>query len=214
MKTLTTLAASLMLASFATAAEPQPGCVEGSPGMAGGAAPGASEARPEKVQAKVEIQATVVAKQREYRLTQELKNGQAAIKDALTKERAPALKPPAVDLELELKNTSRQPVTIIWGGDQSRISLTLKGPGALNGTWPMMMTMDFQMGQEITLAPGASHRVPIKSLGCGPRNIVDSACWWTLPGDYQVTVSGSFTQGEQQVKFTAPPVTLKVTEPK
>jgi hypothetical protein len=156
----------------------------------------------------------VVAKQREYLLTRELKNGQAAIKDALAKQSAPAIKPPAIDLELELKNAGRQPITIIWGGDQSRIGLTLKGPGALNGTWPMMMTMDFQMGNEITLAPGASHRIPIKSLGFGPRNLVDGGCWWTLPGNYQVTVSGSFTQGEQQIKFTAPPVMLKVTEPK
>jgi hypothetical protein len=211
-KLVTTLAASLMMASFATAAEPQPGCVEGNPGMAG--TPAAPEGNQKKPKPKSTIKATVVVKQSDYLLTRELKDGTAAIKDALAKQNAPSVKSPAVDLELELKNSGTKPAVIIWGGDQSRISMTLKGPGAINGTWPMMMTMEFRMGNEIKLAPGAVHRVPIKSLGFGPRNIIDGGCWWTTPGDYQLTVSGNFAQGEQQVKFSAPPVTLKVSEPK
>ena len=182
--------------------------------MDAGAPPTAPEGNPEKAKPQSAIQASVVTKKSDYLLTRELKDGKAAIQDALTKERKPSVNPPDVDLVLELKNGGGKPVVMIWGGDQSRITLTLKGPGAINGSWPMMMTMDFQMGTEITLGPGEIHRVPIKSLGFGPRKIVSGGCWWTAPGEYQLTVEGSFTQSDESIPFSAPPVTLKVSEPK
>jgi hypothetical protein len=211
MKKMIATLATLMVVSIVSASDSEPGRAPGNSGMAPGA-PAVPEGNQEEPKAKSEIHASVTVKNRDYLLTRELKDGKAAIKEALAKQSAPSVKPPAVDLELVLKNNSRQPAVIIWGGDQSRISMSLKGPGAINGTWPMMMTMDFQMGTEIKLAPGAVHRVPIKSLGFGPRNIIDSGCWWTAPGDYQLAVSGSFAQGEQQATFAAPPVTLHVSE--
>ncbi|MEI6176938.1 MAG: hypothetical protein WCS43_08605 [Verrucomicrobiota bacterium] len=212
MKKIIVTLVSLMALSGAASAESAPGSSPGSPGPAAGGAPSTPEGNQEKP-ASV-IQANVVAKKREYLLTQALKDGKAAIEEALTKKKQPSVNPPEVDLELELKNGGDKPVTMIWGGDQSRITLSLKGPGAINGSWPMMMTMDFQMGVEIKLAPGDIHRVPIKSLGYGPRKIVSGGCWWTTPGDYTLTVGGNFSRDNESVPFSAPPVKLKVSETK
>ena len=140
MKKIIATFASMMVVSMTMAADSEPGCAPGNPGMAG--APAAPEGNQKKPKPKSTIKATVVVKQSDYLLTRELKDGTAAIKDALAKQNAPSVKSPAVDLELELKNSGTKAAVIIWGGDQSRISMTLKGPGAVNGTWPMMMTME------------------------------------------------------------------------
>jgi len=209
MKKILATIVSLAALSGAASAEPEPGS---SPGPAAGGSsstPVGSQEKPASV-----IQASVVAKKREYLLTQALKDGKTAIDEALAKKSKPPVDPPDVDLELELKNGSDKPVTMIWGGDQSRITLSLKGTGAINGSWPMMMTMDFQMGVEIKLAPGDIHRVPIKSLGYGPRKIVSGGCWWTTPGDYSLTVGGNYTRNDESIPFSAPPVTLKVSAAK
>ncbi len=212
MKKIIVALVSLAALSGAASAETEPGSAPGAPGLAAGGAPSTPEGNQEKP-ASV-IQANVVAKKREYMLTQALKDGKAAIEEALAKKSKPSVNPPEVDIELELKNSGDKPVTMIWGGDQSRITLSLKGPGAINGSWPMMMTMDFQMGVEIKLAPGDNHRVSIKSLGYGPRKIVSGGCWWTASGDYTLTVGGNFSSNNESVPFAAPPVTLKVSEAK
>jgi hypothetical protein len=214
MKKIIATIVGMATVSIATAVEQEPGCAPGAPGVVAGGAPAAPEANQEKAQPASAIQAAVVTKKRDYLLTRALKDGKAAIKEALAKESKPPVNPPEVDLELELKNGGDKPVVMVWGGDQSRITLSLKGPGAINGSWPMMMTMDFQMGSEIKLAPGGIHRVPIKSLGFGPRKIVSGGCWWTAPGEYTLTVEGNFTRNDEAIPFSAPPVTLKVSEPK
>jgi uncharacterized repeat protein (TIGR02543 family) len=155
----------------------------------------------------------VAVKISNYLLTPELQKGKAAIAEALARQLPPPIKPPAVDLELELRNSSPNPVSMIWGGDQSHIRMALTGPSAINGSWPVIMTTEFRMGQEITLASGEVYRIPIKSLGFGPRNIVSGGCWWTEPGQYGLTVSGNYTQADQNVYFSAPVVTLTVAPP-
>jgi hypothetical protein len=53
-----------------------------------------------------------------------------------------------------------------------------------------------------------------KSLGFGPRKIVSGGCWWTVAGEYRLTVTGNFTPDDESIPFSALPVTLKVSEPK
>jgi hypothetical protein len=101
--------------------------------------------------------------------------------------RAPA--PPAVDLALEFRNTSDKEVKIWIEGDATQLTLDLKGPGAVNNERKKLaVTLDFRLPKTITLAPGKSRSLPIKSLAHGFRNLT-AASYWLEPGDYTLTAS-------------------------
>jgi hypothetical protein len=93
--------------------------------------------------------------------------------------------PPAVDLMLEIKNTSDKPVKVWDKGDPVVLTLELKGKGAVNGTVNGPMTLEFRIPNAVEIAPGKTHSIPIKSLASGMRGQTHVS-YWTEPGEYEL----------------------------
>ena len=125
--------------------------------------------------------------------------------------------PPAVQMALEITNTSDKAVTIVEGSDMSMLELQLIGPGALSVKPRMMMTRELRMGREVTIAPGKSATIDIPRLAWGMRGVGGYA-YWTKPGTYRLqagyqtplTGEGLGLKPGQRVTVTAEPVTLTV----
>jgi hypothetical protein len=120
--------------------------------------------------------------------------------------------PPDVDMTLELKNSGATPVSFAVDSDASYVTLALEGPGAVTADSNLAMTMEFRLGRGVTLAPGQTHTIPIKSLRFGVRGISKQA-YWTEPGEY--TLTASYTthppeQNDQQTTIKAPAVKIQV----
>jgi hypothetical protein len=129
--------------------------------------------------------------------------------------------PPAVDLVLELKNTGTKDVQVKLDGDDSRIILHLKGKGAVSIEPRKAFTQEFRNGRVVTLAPGKSESIKIKSLDYGFRGVAQQA-YWTEAGEYSLAASyhlpvapapkGAEDAGEGfgQVTVTSAPVKITV----
>lgn len=96
--------------------------------------------------------------------------------------------PPAVDLTVELKNTSDKAVTVWTKGDPVVLTLNLSGPGAFNLDPPIAMTQEFRIPQELKLGPGKSHTFVVKQLKSGMRGLTRYS-YWTGPGEYALTAT-------------------------
>lgn len=98
----------------------------------------------------------------------------------------PLPKPPAVDLELELKNTGKDDVDFWSSGDPVQVQLDVKGPNAKTIKAPLAFTADFRLPKLMTLKPGDTFRIPITSLSSGFRG---NGTWsyWLEPGEYMIT---------------------------
>jgi RNA polymerase sigma factor (sigma-70 family) len=136
--------------------------------------------------------------------------------------------PPAVDLILTVRNTSDKDVEVRISGDGVKVSLELKGPGALTKKLDRIYPLDLRLGEHRTLGPGKSHSFPITSLAYGFRSLSEGfpgashLAYWTAPGEYTLTVSlqteilpapKGARQGYQKfgvVTLTAAPVKLRV----
>jgi hypothetical protein len=99
---------------------------------------------------------------------------------------------PAVELTLELTNTSDKDVQIWTRGDPVTVTLDLKGPGAETVTPRQAFTRIFHVPVPMTLAPGKTFSVPITSLSHGFRGIAQRS-YWTAPGEYKL--SATFNTG-------------------
>jgi hypothetical protein len=95
---------------------------------------------------------------------------------------------PAVDLTLEIKNTSDKPVTVWTTGDPVVLTLMLKGQGAINVQSGGPMTLEFRIPKGIEIAAGKTHEIPIKSLRSGVRGVTHYA-YWTEPGEYELVAT-------------------------
>ncbi|MFO0822746.1 MAG: hypothetical protein U0792_06440 [Gemmataceae bacterium] len=95
---------------------------------------------------------------------------------------------PAVDLTVEVKNTSDKPVKVWIKGDPVVLTLELKGNGAVNADFHGPMTLEFRLPEPIELAPGKSQSFPVKSLRSGMRGVSKFA-YWTEPGDYELVAT-------------------------
>jgi hypothetical protein len=96
---------------------------------------------------------------------------------------------PAVDLVLELRNTSDKEVHIWTSGDPVVLALKLEGPGAMNVPLKALaFTLEFRLPKATALAPGKSVEIPIKSLSHGHRGVA-ARSYWTAPGEYTLTAS-------------------------
>ncbi len=93
--------------------------------------------------------------------------------------------PPAVDLVVELTNTSDKPVRVWTKGDPVVLELDLKGKGAVNGSPPLAFTADFRIPEGTEIAPAKSVTFPVKSLRSGFRG-ASKFSYWTAPGDYDL----------------------------
>lgn len=145
---------------------------------------------PRAAPAGTPLELTVTGKQTRYTLDlggstkDELKN---AIESAgKTGTRAPAA--PAVDLAVEIRNTSDKAVTVWVSGDPVVLTLTLKGKGALNVAPPLAFTKEFRVPSGVEIAPGKTHVIPVKALQSGYRGAAHWA-YWLEPGEYELTAA-------------------------
>jgi hypothetical protein len=120
--------------------------------------------------------------------------------------------PPAIDLSFRITNTTNAAVTITYGGDESQMNLNLQGPGAVTVDNNVAMTMEFRMGKPVTLAAGKSYDIKISSLAFGTRGISKYA-YFTEPGEYTVTATLTYGNGEKQGTLASGPAKFKVTAP-
>jgi WD40 repeat protein len=130
-------------------------------------------------------------------------------------------KPPApkVDLELILRNTSERTITLDPDGS---FDCYLIGDGAMN--WPELPRQTGRIDgtaepPKITLAPGESHTLPIKSLD-HPCDGYGGQSYWLLPGEYTLRASyhvwikpapdGRYTSQDGRGPVTLRPAPLRV----
>jgi hypothetical protein len=95
---------------------------------------------------------------------------------------------PAVDLTLEIKNTSDKAVTVWTSGDPVVLTLTVKGKGAINAQWAGPMTLEFRLPKGVEIEAGKTHTIAIKSLTSGVRGNTHFA-YWTEPGEYELVAA-------------------------
>ncbi|MBX9625834.1 MAG: hypothetical protein K2X82_18685 [Gemmataceae bacterium] len=133
--------------------------------------------------------------------------------------------PPAVELAVEIKNTSDKPVTVWVKGDPFDLSLELKGKGAVNAAPPLAFTREFRTPEGVEIAPGKTHSIPLKSLMSGFRGMSKFA-YWTTAGDYELVATlktgvspapadaKDAGEGYGQVTLTSAPFKLTVEDKK
>jgi hypothetical protein len=138
-----------------------------------------------------------------------------------------------VRLKMRFTNTGNHPLSFFYGPDTSCLLLTVRGKGTLHLPYCGGMTLEFRVGQPVTLAPGGSREFVISELKCGKR---DLDRWLiTRPGDYQISAIFSTRamavktgespahdldaryfdfslKGYEMITAASNPVTLKVTE--
>lgn len=95
---------------------------------------------------------------------------------------------PAVDLTLEIKNTSDKPVLVWLGGDPVEFVLELKGKGAVNANPEIAFTEEFRRPIPVEIAAGKTHSLAFKSLQSGFRG-ANRFAYWTEPCDYELVAS-------------------------
>jgi hypothetical protein len=129
---------------------------------------------------------------------------------------------PAVDLVVELRNTGKSDLPVKVGGDLNVLTLTLTGKGAVNMPLRVPLTTIYYGPRTLTLAPGKSFSLPVKTLSSGLRGVTRRS-WWTEPGDYQLVASyrtavspqpeGSRKEADGWgiVTVTSAPLALRVT---
>jgi RNA polymerase sigma factor (sigma-70 family) len=188
-------------------------------------AEGKTPARGKTVPPGVPLQLTVKVKKGKYKLDLGGLSAKDFRKLVESRAKAPAGQaappPPAVDLELELKNTSDQKLQLFTSGDLVQVWLDLKGPDVLAGPSGGAMTMELRPGKAEALAPGKSVSFHVTRLSYGLRGLSHRA-YWLAPGEYTLTASvrtavfpppegsAKSEMGFGAVTITAPPVTLQV----
>ncbi|AMV23744.1 hypothetical protein VT84_04980 [Gemmata sp. SH-PL17] len=105
---------------------------------------------------------------------------------AKTGKRPPAA--PAVDLSIEIKNTSDKPVAVWVAGDPVVLTCTLQGKGALNVAPPLAFTKEFRGPKSVEIAAGKTHTIPVKTLVSGYRGAAHWA-YWLEAGEYELTAT-------------------------
>ncbi|MBY0459778.1 MAG: hypothetical protein K2V38_20860 [Gemmataceae bacterium] len=121
-------------------------------------------------------------------------------------------KAPAVDLVLQFTNTGKEEVTIHVGGDSNVWTFELTGEAgvaALPNFAPM--TLEFRIPKAVTLAPGKSHEIPVKSLADGTRG-VGRFVYWTGPGEYKLSAKYQLSDkdGGKAAELKSEPVKITV----
>lgn len=183
---------------------------------------GADETKDKDKPNKSAVTAKLIANKGTYKLDLDgmtPEQFRAALKEAETTGKYP--KAPAVDLTLELTNTSDKEVQIWQSGDPVQLRLELKGAGAVSAKPRRAFTREFRIPRAVTLAPGKKHTLAIKSLQSGFRGVSELA-YWTEGGDYTLIAhfqtgispapAGSKEAGDGfgRATLTSEPVKIKV----
>ncbi|WP_439622926.1 hypothetical protein [Gemmata sp.] len=127
---------------------------------------------------------------------------------------------PAVDLTVELKNTSNATVQVWSKGDPVVLTLELKGKGAVNVSPQVPVTLEFRLPEGVGLEAGKSLTFPVKSLTSGFRGAGHLA-YWTEPGEYELVATlksgllpipkGAMDNGDGYGVVTLTTAPLKIT---
>lgn len=90
----------------------------------------------------------------------------------------------AVDLTLEIKNTSDKEVEVWKAGDPVKISFQLEGKGAVTRNVNRPRAAIYMFPAAVKLAPGKSFSIPVRALD---NNV--QASYFTEPGEYTLTAT-------------------------
>ncbi len=129
-------------------------------------------------------------------------------------ERATPPKALAIDLVLRLTNTSKEDVTIYVGGTPNTHTFELTGgAGVVTMRNPIAFPAIFILPKAVTLAPGQSHEVPVKTLADGRRGLA-RLVFWTGPGEYKLAAKYTLSdaRGGKGPELTSEPVKITVTD--
>lgn len=121
-------------------------------------------------------------------------------------------KPPAVDLVLQIVNTSKEDVTIYVGGDSNVWTFELTGgDGVVSMGSALAMTLEFRLPNQVKLAPGKAHEIPVKALADGTRG-AGRYVYWTGPGEYKLSAKYGVGLSEegQPTELKSEPVKITV----
>jgi hypothetical protein len=160
-------------------------------------------------EAKKELTATLTSAQESYKL--DAAQSGADFRKKLDPKNGNAPKASKVDLKLTLTNNTEKEIKFNYGGDETTIKFTLKGEGAVTIEPMMAMTMEYRMGNPTTIAPGKTFEIPIKSLAGGMRG-VSQLSYFTEAGDYTLTATFHYNEGETPKTLTSDELKIKVTK--
>jgi len=138
---------------------------------------------------KLPVTAKLVAKETKYKIDlggRSADEFKKALPDQEKSGKTPT--PPAVDMVLEITNTSDKEVKIWEKGDPVFVALKLEGPGAVSAKPNRATTLEFRSPVPTTLAPGKTLSIPVKSLTYGFRGNAQQV-YWTEPGEYTLTAT-------------------------
>ena len=94
---------------------------------------------------------------------------------------------PAVDVEIIMTNKGDRNVEFYTlSGDATEVQIKMTGPGVGVIDTPQLrrFTCEYRASKLIKLAPGESHRFPLKNLSNGDRRM--NKLTWTKPGTYKI----------------------------
>ncbi len=127
---------------------------------------------------------------------------------------------PAVDLKIEVTNTTDKPLKLWAGGDPVVLTVRLKGKGALDLDPPLAFTEEFRLPVAVEIAAGKAHTFALKALTSGFRGRAHFA-YWTATGEYELVAElktganpaprGAENAGDGFGKFTLTSKPFKVT---
>lgn len=160
------------------------------------------------------LEGQVSARKKRYVLDLGGKDARSFAKDvALGQEIAP----PAVNLEVCIRNVSDRPVAL---EEPCLLDFYLVGKGALNIPTRVLAIAAGRQSKVIKLLPGEKHLLNIKQL----VSDTNSRCYWVLPGEYQVFLDyyiaikpapeGAVMVGDGfgYISLNCPPVTVEVVD--
>jgi hypothetical protein len=186
--------------------------------FAAGSPVSAQEKKDEK---KGPVVLKVVSKPEKYvfdgggKTAKEYKDELESLAKSLAKgERVRPPKPLAVDLVLQLENTSKEAVTVYVGGDPNVYKFELTGgTGAVTMNNPVAFTADFRLPKAVTIEPGKTYDIPVKAFADGSRGI-SRLVFWTGPGEYKLaaTYTLSDQKGGKGTELKSEPTKIVVAE--
>ena len=167
------------------------------------------------------VSLTVVAKTDTYKFdgggktaAEYKKNLEALAKELEVGERVTPPKALTVDLVLCLTNTSKEDVTIYVGGNPNIYTFELTGgAGVVTMRNPIAFPAIFILPKAVTLAPGKSHEIPVKTLADGRRGLA-RLIFWTGPGEYKLVAKYTLSdeKGGKGLELISEPTKITVTD--
>lgn len=149
----------------------------------------ADDKKEEKVP-ELPIKATLVAKTTTYKFDlgdMKAEDFKKTLKEIEKDGKSPP-PPPAVEMTLELKNTSDKDVQVWTSGTPIYVDLDLTGRGAVTIKPRLLRPAIFILPKPTTIAPGKTHSIPVTVLKSGSRGDTNWS-YWTEPGEYTLTAS-------------------------